>query len=240
MSSNISTKQKLKLKLKFSKKHLAYFIVVLGFSLLASINFTYAYNQAKQASNYSEQAIEPDAAKLNSNHSEAESSTDGQESNHQGGESESSESSELSESSSKNSQYSQVENSVNNSTSNSPSSAGKTEQNQPSQPEPSPVASSNVTVNLSVNGSNKGSLSLSPAANQCDVLSSALASGIISSLEMRYNSNFGSMGVYVIDGLGDSSSVWWTYTVNGKSPPLGCSGIKVHPGDNINWQYVKN
>ena len=96
-----------------------------------------------------------------------------------------------------------------------------------------------VTVSLSVNGVQRGNISLSGASNQCDVLTRALDTGLISDLDMRYNSQYGTYAVYVIDGIGDSDSVWWTYTVNGKSPPVGCGKLPVHAGDSINWQYVK-
>lgn len=96
-----------------------------------------------------------------------------------------------------------------------------------------------VQVSLSVNGAYKGAVSLSSGSTQCDVLAQALKSGVISSLDMRYSSQYGTYGVYVIDGLGDSASIWWTYTVNGHSPAFGCSGTTVHSGDSTNWQYVK-
>jgi hypothetical protein len=105
----------------------------------------------------------------------------------------------------------------------------------------SAVASSPATVqvSLSINGSQKGSLVLSSTSNQCDVLTQALNIGLLSSLDMRYSAQYGSYAVYVIDGIGESDSVWWTYTVNGKSPPVGCGKMPVQAGDSINWQYVK-
>jgi hypothetical protein len=105
----------------------------------------------------------------------------------------------------------------------------------------SPPASSPamVTVSLSVNGEPKGGVSLASSSNQCQVLSSALSSGVLGNLDMRYNTQYKTYAVYVINGIGDSNAVWWTYTVNGKSPPYGCSGTTVHTGDAVNWQYVK-
>lgn len=97
-----------------------------------------------------------------------------------------------------------------------------------------------IKVSLSVNGHLKGSVTLLTTANQCDVLKQAYADGLISSLDMRYNSQYKTYGVYVIDGIGDSSSVWWTYKVNGSSPPYGCSYMSVHNGDSVNWQYIKS
>jgi hypothetical protein len=93
-----------------------------------------------------------------------------------------------------------------------------------------------ISVSLSVNGHPKGTVRLASGSSQCDVLSQALAEGVISSLDMRYNSQQGSYGVYVIDGIGDPGSVWWTYTVNGYSPP-GCSHVPADDGDSVNWQY---
>jgi hypothetical protein len=105
----------------------------------------------------------------------------------------------------------------------------------------SPPASnpSMVTVSLSINGNSKGSVTLASSSNECEVLSSALSSGMLSNLDMRYNAQYKTYVVYVINGIGDSNAVWWTYTVNGKSPPYGCSGTAVRGGDVVNWQYVK-
>lgn len=97
-----------------------------------------------------------------------------------------------------------------------------------------------VKVFLSVNGNPKGNVTLKSGSNHCQVLSQAYAVGLISSLDMRYNSQYKTYGVYVIDGIGDPSSVWWVYKVNGQSPPYGCSYMKVHGGDSVNWQYLKN
>lgn len=96
-----------------------------------------------------------------------------------------------------------------------------------------------VAISLSVNGSQKGTVTISNTANQCDVLTQALKTGLLSNLDMRYNSQYGTYAVYVINSVGDSSAVWWTYTVNGKSPPVGCGKTLVHNGDQVNWQYVK-
>lgn len=95
-----------------------------------------------------------------------------------------------------------------------------------------------VKVFLNVNGSPKGNVSLKSNANQCEVLAQAKAQGVINSLDMRYNRGLNSYGVYMINGIGRTDQVYWTYAVNGKSPPLGCSYITVHGGDSINWQYI--
>ncbi len=95
-----------------------------------------------------------------------------------------------------------------------------------------------VTVTLQVDSKTVGDVNVAATANQCDVLTDALAQGIISSLDMRYFSSLSSYGVYVINGQGDSNQVWWVYSVNGKSPPVGCSKLGVSGGEIINWQYT--
>lgn len=97
-----------------------------------------------------------------------------------------------------------------------------------------------IAVSLSINGHAKGSVKLTSGSTQCDVLSQALAEGVISSLDMRYISQYGTEGVYVIDGMGDPGVVWWTYQVNGHAPPYGCGYTTAHDGDSVNWQYVKS
>lgn len=93
-------------------------------------------------------------------------------------------------------------------------------------------------VNLSINGSSVGQVSVTQGANQCDVLNSALSQGKIQSLNMRYENSFGTYGIYQINGVGKENSVWWTYTVNGQSPSQGCSYIKAASGDNVEWKYI--
>lgn len=97
-----------------------------------------------------------------------------------------------------------------------------------------------VLVSLSVNGIHKGSVALLGTSNHCDVLTHALTNGLISNLVMPYNSQYKTYGVYVVDGIGEVGAVWWTYQVNGKSPPFGCSLQTVHDGDSVNWQYIKS
>lgn len=106
-------------------------------------------------------------------------------------------------------------------------------------PTPQPATPATITVSLYVNDQHRGDVSLLATSNQCDVLQKALQSGVISSLDMRYSSQYKTYAVYVIEGQGDSASIWWTYSVNGKSPPYGCSGTKVAAGDIVNWKYVK-
>lgn len=105
--------------------------------------------------------------------------------------------------------------------------------------EPVQVTQTEVTTTLYVNGSLKGAVVLAAGSNHCDVLLEAYESGVISSLNMKYYSGLKSYGVYVIDGIGDSNSIWWTYTVNGKSLPYGCSHAMVLSGDSVEWKYVK-
>ena len=95
-----------------------------------------------------------------------------------------------------------------------------------------------VDVTLQINGKTAGNVTVASNANQCDVLSSALKQGVISDLDMRYFSSLASYGVYVINGQGDHDAVWWAYTVNGKSPPVGCSKQGVSGGEITNWIYT--
>lgn len=104
-------------------------------------------------------------------------------------------------------------------------------------PESSQSTKSNQ-VNVSLNGSSSFTVSVNDDANQCDVLSKALADGKISSLNMRYDSNFETYAVYQINGIGKENSVWWTYKVNGESPNQGCSFIKVKNEDRVEWKYI--
>lgn len=98
---------------------------------------------------------------------------------------------------------------------------------------------SHVTAALTVQGSSKGTVTLPAGSNHCDVLKQALKGGLISNLDMRYNAQYGTYGVYVIDGIGETGAVWWTYKVNGTSPPYGCSQTPVRNGDTAAWHYVK-
>lgn len=110
-----------------------------------------------------------------------------------------------------------------------------------SSPTASPVNTEPQTINLSlfINNQFTGNVTLSNDANQCDVLSQALAQGVLSSLDMRYSKDYGTYGVYVINGQGDPNTIWWTYKVNGVAPPYGCAYITAHQGDQVSWQYVK-
>lgn len=96
-----------------------------------------------------------------------------------------------------------------------------------------------ISVSLSVNGQAQGRVRVAAGSSQCDVLSQALSQGAIRSLDMRYSSQWGTEGVYVINGMGDPDVVWWTYTVNGSAPPYGCGYVTAHQDDSINWRYIK-
>ncbi len=110
----------------------------------------------------------------------------------------------------------------------------------PAQSAPPAQAPVMVTVSLRINGTNKGNVILPSTSKQCEVLTRALNDGLISSLFMPYDAAQHTYGVYQINGLGDPTIVWWTYTVNGSPPPLGCSYLTVHNGDSVNWQYIKS
>ena len=105
--------------------------------------------------------------------------------------------------------------------------------------QPVAAASTSIALSLSVNGQAKGTVRLAAGSDQCDVLSQALAESVISSLDMRYSSQYSTDVIYVINGIGDPGTVWWTYTVNGSAPPYGCSYVTAHAGDSVNWQYIK-
>ena len=111
----------------------------------------------------------------------------------------------------------------------------------PAAAQPAPAAApAVVSLSLSINGQAKGTVRLSAGSTQCVVLSQALSDGLIANLDMRYSSQYGTEGVYVINGMGDPNSVWWTYTVNGHAPPYGCAYVTAHDGDSVNWQYLKS
>jgi len=103
---------------------------------------------------------------------------------------------------------------------------------------PTPTPTQSITVAVQINSDPSFSLSINSGQNHCDVLSSALSQGKLSSLNMQYNPSFGSYAVYQINGLGTEGQVWWTYSVNGQNPPLGCSHITANNGDSIHWSYA--
>ena len=103
-----------------------------------------------------------------------------------------------------------------------------------------PASNSQVTATLMVNSTVQGVVKLAAGSNQCDVLSQALADGVISQLTMKYDSRYKSHGVYQINGQGDANSVWWVYEVNNQKVPRGCDGVTVHDGDTANWKYIRS
>ena len=98
----------------------------------------------------------------------------------------------------------------------------------------------NVKVSLLINGSPVGQVDMKSSQNHCDVLSEALSQKKIKSLDMRYNKDFKTSVVYLVNGIGKKDSVWWGFKVNGKSPDQGCSNIKVKNGDSSDWSYLGN
>lgn len=106
---------------------------------------------------------------------------------------------------------------------------------------PAPVINDQeVTATLMVNNTVQGTVKLTVGSNQCDVLSQALADGIISQLTMKYDSRYKSHAVYQINGQGDANSVWWVYEVNDQKVSRGCDGVTVHDGDKANWKYIRS
>ncbi len=93
-------------------------------------------------------------------------------------------------------------------------------------------------INVSINGSTTFTIGVNEESSQCDVLSNSLQDGKISSLNMKYDSNYNTYAVYQINGIGKENAVWWTYKVNGTSPSLGCSHVKAKNEDNVVWTYI--
>ncbi len=97
-----------------------------------------------------------------------------------------------------------------------------------------------IKVSLSINGSPVGQVDMKSSQNHCEVLSEALSQKKIKSLDMRYNKDFKTSVVYLVNGIGKKDSVWWGFKVNGKSPDQGCSYINVKNGDSSDWSYLGN
>lgn len=97
-----------------------------------------------------------------------------------------------------------------------------------------------LKVSLSINDAPVGQIDMKSNQNHCDVLSEALSQKKIKGLDMRYNKDFKTSVVYLINGIGKKDSVWWGFKVNGKSPDQGCSYIKVKNGDISDWSYLGN
>ena len=98
----------------------------------------------------------------------------------------------------------------------------------------------NIKVSLSINGSSVGQIDMTSDQNQCDILTQALEQKKIKSLDMRYNKDFKTSVVYLVNGIGKKDSIWWGFKVNGKLPDQGCSYIKVKNGDRTDWSYLGN
>lgn len=105
---------------------------------------------------------------------------------------------------------------------------------------PTSVPATTFSVNLSLNGSSVGQITMKNGQNQCDVLQNALSQGKIQSLNMRYDNSLGTNGVYQINGVGKDNAVWWTYKVNGTEPGQGCSYVHADSNESIEWDYIGN
>lgn len=97
-----------------------------------------------------------------------------------------------------------------------------------------------IKVLLSINGSPVGQIDMTSDQNQCDILTEALAQKRIKSLDMRYNKDFKTSVVYLVNGIGKKDSIWWGFKVNGKLPDQGCSYINVKNRDSTDWSYLGN
>ena len=97
-----------------------------------------------------------------------------------------------------------------------------------------------IKVSLSINGLSVGQVDMTSDQNQCDILTQALMQKKIKSLDMRYNKDFKTSVVYLVNGIGKKDSVWWGFKINGKSPDQGCSYINVKNGDSSDWSYLGN
>ena len=97
-----------------------------------------------------------------------------------------------------------------------------------------------IKVSLSINGLSVGQVDMTSDQNQCDILTQALVQKKIKSLDMRYNQDFKTSVVYLVNGIGKKDSVWWGFKINGKSPDQGCSYINVKNGDSTDWSYLGN
>ncbi len=102
----------------------------------------------------------------------------------------------------------------------------------------SPVVPQTNLVDVSISGSSSFTVNVDNGSNQCDVLTKALQQGKISSLNMQYSNTYNTNAVYQINGIGKENQVWWTYSVNGTNPPLGCSYVKTKSGDKVVWTYT--
>ena len=102
----------------------------------------------------------------------------------------------------------------------------------------------NLSVELSLKTSASAqegapvSVELPAGSDHCEVLKKALEQGKITGLDMRYQEEYKTNGVFVINGIGKPDSPWWVYKINGEDAPLGCSEIKIAQGDKILWEYL--
>lgn len=104
-----------------------------------------------------------------------------------------------------------------------------------SPPKPDP---NTFTVSLKINNQPAASVTVPLGSNQCDVLTRALEQGVIQSLNMRWDEDKQTYGVYQINGVGDPNKVTWVYEVNRTSPFKGCSHITANANDTIHWKHL--
>jgi len=105
-------------------------------------------------------------------------------------------------------------------------------------PTSTPAPTTRLQFTLQIDNDPPFDLEVDSSHNHCQVLETALAQGKLSSLNLKFFSSLSSYAVYQINGLGDTSQVWWTYSVNGQQPPYGCSQVMVNQGDVIHWTYA--
>lgn len=123
-------------------------------------------------------------------------------------------------------------------------SSSKAESPKPAEIETTAPNTENVSVELSLKTSSSATedtqvkVDLPAGSDHCEVLKKALEQGKIKGLDMRYQEEYKTNGVFVINGIGKSDSPWWVYKINGADAPLGCSEIKVAQGDKILWEYL--
>lgn len=110
-------------------------------------------------------------------------------------------------------------------------------------PSPSSEAIENISVELTLKTPASATdsamtINLPSGSDHCAVLTRALADGKINELDMRFNEEFKTNSVFIINGIGKTDSPWWVYKINGTDAPAGCTQVKVAPGDKILWEYL--
>ena len=117
-------------------------------------------------------------------------------------------------------------------------------ENQTPAPEATEQNPQTITIELSLKTQSEATessaitINLPSGSEHCEVLNQALADGKIKDLDMRFNEEYKTNSVFVINGLGKTDSPWWVYKINGADAPAGCSQVKVNQGDKILWEYL--